>query len=60
MEIPEDKLELILSKLEDLDNKLNKVLKEVEYTDAHAFREYLLNVGGDLTGDVLMNFLFGK
>lgn len=60
MEISEDKLELILSKLEDLDNKLNKVLKEVEYTDAHAFREYLLNVGGDLTGDVLMNFLFGK
>lgn len=60
MEIPEDKLELILSKLEALDDKLNKVLKEVEYTDAHAFREYLLNVGGDITGDILMGFLFGK
>lgn len=54
------KLELILKKLETIEKKLDKVLEEVKYTGEHAFRDYLLNVGGDVTGDILMNLLTGK
>ena len=57
----ENKLLLqILERLDKIETKVDKILKEVEYTDAHAFREYLLNVGGDVTGDILMNLLTGK
>lgn len=60
MEQLEEKWELILTRLESIENKLDRVLKEVKYTDEHALRDYLLNVGGDITGDILMQLLTGK
>lgn len=53
-------LQQVLERLDKIDVKLDKILKDVEYTDEHALRDYLLNVYGDITGDLFMNLLTGK
>lgn len=60
MEQLEEKWELIFQKLESIEEKLERVLENTEYTGEHALRDYLLNVGGDVTGDILMQLLTGK
>lgn len=60
MEQLEEKVNLVLSRLDELEKKIDKILEEVKYTDEHALRDYLLNVGGDVTGDIIMALLKGQ
>ena len=63
----EEKLDLIIQKLEDISSRLDIAIKLMEYIDKnteHSIEnnasEYLLNILGDVTGDVIMQSLTGS
>lgn len=60
----EEKLDLIIQKLDTITERLDKALALIERihkdTEPSIASEYLLNVLGDVTGDVLMQGFTGS
>lgn len=50
----EDKLDLIIKKLDELLKIAKRINKNTQPSAENNFAEYLLNVAGDITGDILM------
>ena len=58
--IMEEKLDLIIQKLDELLILARRIHKDTEPSIENNASEYLLNVLGDVTGDVLMQGLTGN
>lgn len=56
----EEKLDLIINKLNELLELVKVIHEDTEPSASNHWKEYLLNVAGDVTGDVLMTGLTGK
>ena len=50
----EDKLDIIIKKLDELLKIARRIDKNTQPSAENNFAEYLLNVAGDITGDILM------
>ena len=53
----EEKLDLIIQKLDEIIKLAKQIHKDTMPSAENNFGEYLLNVAGDVTGDMLMNIL---
>lgn len=56
----EEKLDLIIQKLDELLVLARRIHKDTEPSATNHWSDYLLNVAGDVTGDILMSGLTGK
>lgn len=56
----EEKLDTIIQKLDELLKLAKEIHKDTEPSIENHSTEYLLNVLGDVTGDILMQGLTGK
>lgn len=56
----EEKLDLIIQKLDELLVLARRIHKDTEPSATNHWSDYLLNVAGDVTGDILMSGLTSK